>query len=84
MSYPCHVCKDTMLDGVLYSSDRDRSVSPGKLRTYPGLNAAASSSSSFPPKCVIIDCPTCKGTGLVEDRRTRGERRSGSDRRRSE
>lgn len=80
MTYPCPTCIGTMLPGITYTFPRDDSKllrSPGKL-WYPYSGAA----TTYAPPTSLGDCYVCHGSGLVEERRSRKNRRSGDDGRR--
>lgn len=71
--YPCAVCANTMLPGMTYTFPRQPETrSSGMLYDYHTTSAGMLN----PPPPTLIDCYTCKGTGLVTDRRSGRQRRS--------
>lgn len=82
MSYPCHVCANTMIHGVQYTFPRK--VDPTKPscgKVYWNPSWAASAVMGPTPPDQLVDCWRCKGTGRLDERRKGTARRSGTDRR---
>lgn len=68
--YACPVCLNTMVPGAARRYGQDSAArSPGKVWNL----------EDGPPH--LVECSRCRGAGALENRRDRGDRRHGSDRR---
>jgi hypothetical protein len=68
--FPCPVCANTMLPGATYAEHRqDRTRGAGKVwKLSDGAPA-------------LVECERCNGSGVLENRRQRIERRQRTERR---
>lgn len=66
MKYPCHICANTMIHGQTYTFPRvfiAGEPSCGKVYYMKPAHYMA------PIEHILLDCFTCNGTGLVDERR---------------
>jgi hypothetical protein len=70
VSYPCPVCSNTMVPGATYADHR-------AVKTR-GVGRVWELSGGAP---ALVECSRCEGTGVLDNRRIRLDRRQQTERR---